>query len=248
MGEVSATKKEIKGKLENTPVPLIFHSIRDRQLTGRGTFEDGPRRVELFFREGQIVYAASNDPDMRLGEVLLREGYISLAQYLRSVELLLETGRRQGEILVEEGFITPHELEKGVRTQLREIVYNLMSWERGQYVIRWNPPREESVVIERNIYELILRGMRRVDRFSRLREVLFPWNRVVEMNTQISLEEARSIRLKEDERLVLEEVDGRKTIAQVIEHSPLPDQLAMQILYGLWWARIVVFREPPPSV
>lgn len=229
--------------MESTPLPLILHSIRDRRLTGRGSFEDENEKVELFFREGQIVFAASSNPDLRLGEILLREGMITLKQYQRSVDLLLETGRRQGEILVEEGFITKEELVLGVRTQLREIVYNLMLWEKGNYIIRWEQPLQESIFIERNLYELILRGMRRVRSFSRLREVLYPWDRVVILNTNLDMEEAKQIRLKEDERMVLEEVNGKQTVGEIVEKAPLPDFEVMQILYGLSWARLILFQS-----
>jgi hypothetical protein len=156
---------------------------------------------------------------------------------------LLETGRRQGEILVEEGFITKEELVLGVRTQLREIVYNLMLWEKGNYIIRWEQPLQESIFIERNLYELILRGMRRVRSFSRLREVLYPWDRVVILNTNLDMEEAKQIRLKEDERMVLEEVNGKQTVGEIVEKAPLPDFEVMQILYGLSWARLILFQS-----
>jgi hypothetical protein len=85
--------------------------------------------------------------------------------------------------------------------------------------------------------------MRRVWRFSELREILEPWDRIVVMNTQLDLGEARTVRLKADEVMVMEAIEGKKTIAEIIESVSLPDQWVMQILYGLYWARLIQFRE-----
>jgi hypothetical protein len=241
--EEVAQRREIKGDLSVTPLPSILHSVRERELTGRGTFTRENRRVELAFRNGNIVHAANNDPDMRLGEILLRERMISLQAYQRSVTLLLETGRRQGEILLSEGFITEETLRRGVILQIKEIIYDLMTWNSGSFVYRWSNPFEDTILLETSIIELILRGMRRVWRFSELRQILEPWDRIVVLNTQLDLSEAREVRLKSDEVMVLESIDGKKTIAEIIETVSLPDQWVMQILYGLYWARLIQFRE-----
>lgn len=236
-------QRDIRGNLALTPVAHILQTVRGHKLTGRGTFSQANRKIELAFRDGQIVHAASNDPDQRLGEILLREGIITLDHYLKSVELLLETGKRQGEILLEEGYLDKHELKRGIRIQMKEIIYDLLAWESGEYLFRWTPPIEESVLLTVSIYELILRGMRRCDRFSKLRETLAPWHRAVALNTEIDREEARNIRLKEDETTVLGLVDGTRSVRSLIDFAPYPDLTTMQILYGLKWARIVTFVD-----
>lgn len=242
MVEEVSKRREIKGDLRATPLPSILHSVWERRLTGRGSFKQGEKKVELAFRDGNIVHAASNDPDLRLGEILLRERLITLEGYRRSVELLLETGKRQGEILLQEGLLSEEGLRRGVILQLKEIIYDLMSWKEGSFIYYWSNPFEDSILLETSIIELILRGMRRQWRFSELRAILEPWDRIVEMNTQLDLAEARQIRLKADEVMVLESIDGKKTIAQIIQGVALPDQWVMQILYGLYWARLILFR------
>lgn len=242
MVEEVSQRREIKGDLSATPLPTILHSVRERELTGWGTFLCDTRKAELAFRNGNIVFAASNDPDLRLGEILLRERLITLDAYRHSVTLLLETGKRQGEILLNEGLISEESLRRGVILQIKEIIYDLMTWKKGSFVFRWSNPFQDTILLETNILELILRGMRRVWRFSELRQILEPWDRVVEMNTQLDLKEARSIRLKADEVMVLEGIDGHKNIERVIREVALPDQWVMQILYGLYWARLIQFR------
>lgn len=241
---VDPARRDIHGSIAATPVANMLHTVRSHKLTGRGTFTHGEERVDLAFRDGQIVHAASNDPDLRLGEFLLGEGLLSLDQYRRSVEIMLDTGSRQGEILIDEGWLTEGELAHEIRKQMKRIVYGLMRWSEGNYLYRWTPPFDESIMLSTSIYKLILRGMRLEGRYSRLRDYLAPWHRLPRLNTNVDLEEARNIRLREDETTVLGFVDGKRGVQDVIRAVPLPDVEVMRILYGLGWARILQFVDP----
>jgi len=240
---MDAVKRDIRGRIAATPVAHMLHTVRDRELTGRGTFTCGKQKVELAFLSGQIVLAASNDPDLRLGEQLLTEGRITLRDYNESVQVLLETGERQGEILIDLGCVTRNELERAVRRQMQEIVFRLLQWSEGEYLYRWTEPPSDTVMLEQSLYELILRGMRREHRFSKLREALSPWQQKARLNTEIQMAQAQRVRLKEDEASVLQMIDGERSVAQIVEDAPLADLEALQILYGLKWARIIHLDE-----
>lgn len=241
---VDPARRDIHGNIAATPVANMLHTVRERKLSGRGTFSRGDERVDLAFRDGQIVHAAASDPDLRLGEFLLGEGILTLDQYRRSVEIMLDSGRRQGEILIGEGWIDDEELSHEIRKQMKRIVYGLMRWTEGSYLYRWTPPLEESILLRTSIYKLILRGKRLESRFSVLRDYLAPWHRIPRLNTNIDLEEAREIRLHDDETRVLAAVDGERDVAAVIRTSELPDLEVMRILYGLGWARILQIVDP----
>lgn len=242
--EPTTARRDIHGNIAATPVANMLHTVRERKLTGRGTFSQDSQRVDLAFRDGQIVHAAANDPDLRLGEVLLSDGVIGLARYNESVAAMLDTGKRQGEIFLEREWLTPGELAYEVRRQMKRIIYGLMHWESGTYLYRWTPPIEESILLDTSIYKLILRGMRLEARFSKLRDYLAPWHRIASLNTQVDLQEARTIRLREDETTVLGMVDGKRRLDEIIAEAPFPDLVVMQILYGLVWSRILRLVDP----
>ncbi len=239
----TAKQRDINGNVAATPVAHMLHTVRDRLLTGRGSFQLDDQKIDLSFKDGQIVHAASNDPDQRLGEIMLKEGMIGINDYLASVQAMLETGVRQGEYFVEAGILEPHELKRGIRIQMKEVIYRLLLWEEGTYRFRWGDPAEVSIELTTNLYELILRGMSRCDRFSRLRDVLAPWSRGCAINTEINADDARNIRLKEDETTILGLVNGERTLAEIIEKSPYADIETMQILFGMKWARIIALVD-----
>lgn len=77
-------------------------------------------RRRLFFENGSYTGAMSTDKEDRLGEVMWREGRISLDQLLIASESL-EPGKRIGRLLVELGYIEARELRGFLRKQARAV-------------------------------------------------------------------------------------------------------------------------------
>src|SRR5512137_1992262 len=107
----------IRGDLDNTGV-LIF---RNSEFT-----------KSLYVQKGHVLFAASTDPDERLGESLLQRGKISARQYLEASKLI-RPGRRLGAILVEMMALDPEDLIPAVEHQVRDILMDLFQWTRGEY-------------------------------------------------------------------------------------------------------------------
>lgn len=127
------TKPPTSGDIKNVDLPQILMQLHEEKITGSLSLQKGETIKSIHLKEGNIVYASSNLPGDRLGDMLLRLGRISPEQFHHSVELLRKTGRQQGAILVEEGYITAKELFEGLKDQVREIIYGLFLWEEGQY-------------------------------------------------------------------------------------------------------------------
>src|SRR5688572_32150468 len=66
----------LKGPLIDLPVPEILQHLKLSHATGILTLVAGGGRKALYMRDGRVVFASSNLPNDRLGEILLREGKI----------------------------------------------------------------------------------------------------------------------------------------------------------------------------
>ncbi|HTM19898.1 MAG TPA: DUF4388 domain-containing protein, partial [Kofleriaceae bacterium] len=102
-------------------------------FTGRVVFRDPPAEKTIHLDQGRPVFATSNLPHDRMGDLLFREGKITREQYARSREVVAESGRRMGEILVEMGFLTRRELLPAVRRHVEDIIYSLFAWSTGGF-------------------------------------------------------------------------------------------------------------------
>src|SRR2546422_6633730 len=89
----------------------------------------------VYFDGGTIIFAEIRSNPHPLGALLLRTGKITEADLERGRDMQQRQGdkRRIGEILVALGAITPRELERQVRFQIEEVVFEMMSWREGYF-------------------------------------------------------------------------------------------------------------------
>src|SRR5829696_4528341 len=118
----------LKGQLSELPVPEILQHLDQVHSTGILTLVSVGARKALYMKEGNVVFASSNLPNDRLGEILIREGKITVDEYESSIRAISK-GKRQGKVLVEMGALSPKDLWDGVQFQVREIVYSVFQWE-----------------------------------------------------------------------------------------------------------------------
>src|SRR6266542_11250 len=156
----------IQGTLAETTVPDLFRSLVRSGETGIVSLEAIGRNDTIYFNEGKIIYASSSDPDMGLGEVLLRSGELNLQQYNHAMEKLV-VSRRIGAMLVELGYLKPDELIRAVERQANAIVLNALAYRTGSYTIEFTAEFPDEVIALPLVTErLILDGVRRIDYWS----------------------------------------------------------------------------------
>src|SRR5688572_16593875 len=121
------------GNLENTNLADIFLNIYLAKQTGILRVSRDEVKKSIYFLDGSIVFAHSNQKYDRLGETLLRLGKITLEEFEIASRDVIEKGKRLGQALCELGFITPHEVNSSVHYQLQQITYSLFDWDSGEY-------------------------------------------------------------------------------------------------------------------
>ena len=163
----------LTGPIASETIPAMIHSVLTTSETGILTLREAGLEKSAYIREGKLVFARSNDPDDRLGELLLRRGYITVMGFESCTDDVKRLGRRLGELLVERDLITPEKLIEGVREQVREIVRSMFLWTRGEYSFLMGPlPTTEVITVRVNTYEIIRTGIERVKTWSRIRDAV----------------------------------------------------------------------------
>jgi hypothetical protein len=183
-------------------------------------------------QQGRVVYAASNNPDERLGESLLVRGKITARQYVEASKEI-RPGRRLGAILVELQALEPEELIPSVEQQVKDILMELFLWTHGSYelVIKDIDP-SNLVTLNISTENLILEGIRRSKLWSQvvrgigdIESIPFPTG-----NTEVLYK----LDLSEEEQEILAHVNGRQTIEQICQVSYLSNFETCRILWALW--------------
>jgi hypothetical protein len=157
------------GRIEGISFPDLLWALCRRRTTG--VLRIGSTGVEkaLYLERGRIVFASSSDPNDRLGELFLREGRVTLDRLEHSLARS-QNGKRLGTLLVESGALTADQLVQGVLAQVERIVLSLFAVEEGDYRFEDGPlPTDEVITLGMRTGELLLRGIRQIRSFGRIR-------------------------------------------------------------------------------
>jgi hypothetical protein len=218
----------LKGELAQLPLPDILQHLRQSKATGVLTVVRGGARKAFYVKQGSVVFASSNLPNDRLGEILLREGKITVEEYEASIKAISK-GKRQGRVLVEMGALSPKDLWEGVQFQVQEIVYSIFQWDDGQFHFEEsNLPEKERITVDLDIQALILVGIRRLDAGGPM-QARYPEGHLV-------LERAAAeagVQLEPYEAHVLNLVDGERSVVEICRESEIGDNETTKVLYAL---------------
>jgi len=184
----------IQGAIAETTVPDLFRSLIRSSETAIVMLEAGPRNDAVYVREGKIIFASSNDPDMGLAEVLLRMGELNLQQYSAAMEHMV-VPRRVGPLLVELGYIKPEEVMRSIERQASAIVFNSMRYRYGNYTIEFTAEFPEEILsLSLSTERLILDGVTGIEFWSLVTRGIGRFDRVLE---QVKSADARSYALED---------------------------------------------------
>jgi hypothetical protein len=200
----------------------------------------------VYFENGAVVYAAIRSNPHPLGELLLRSGKISEGDLARARDAQTRSAdtRRLGEILLEREAITRKELERQVRFQVEEVVFELLSWSEGFFRFEerstLDAPAEASIRISTE--SLLMEGARRIDEWSRI-EGKVPHLGVIPALAAVHDSHAALLDLLPNEWEVLAEIDGERDLRAIAANLARSDFDVARVVFGLLSTGIVELVE-----
>jgi DNA-binding response OmpR family regulator len=228
------------GNLRVIPLAEVLQVLQLQRQTGVCLVTSGKVEVAISFREGLIDLARSKGAadEFRLGRYLAEEGVVSQTE----VDNILQdrTGPRKllGEALVESGLITEDDLRRALIRQTSELIYEVLRWPDGRFSFS-NVASEAS---EQNrlglpVASIVMEGFRRVDEW-RLIEESIHFDEVL-LRDQMAVDALGSEKLTRQEQLVLDAIDGQRTVREIISSVVVGSFDACKILYQFLQSRLV---------
>jgi len=194
---------------------------------------------ELFFSEGEIVFASSTFPHEGLPEVLYDLGKINQAT-LKKIKEVGNAGTPVGKILVEKEIIAAKDLWLAIRQQVEAIIYSLFTFQDGSFCMRDRTIEKDKIVrLSMNTQNLIMEGLRRVD------ERALYAREVPSMEAVPVLGNQRGLSLDDDEQKMIEIIrDDQCNVKELIRRAGFGDFDGLRILHGLIRKKIITLEEP----
>lgn len=221
----------LRGEIETSSVPELLRSFLASGETGILTFRQGDVAKSLYLQAGKVVYAASTNPDERLGEHLLVKGRITVRHYIEASKLI-RPGRRLGTILVELEAIDSEELIAVVEQQVRDLLVDLMTWTHGEYelVMKAIDPAT-LVMVSIPLESIVLDGLRRSHAWSQISRGVGGID-AVPVRTGDGADVLYKLDLTEEEQELLARVNGAASIEQICAMSYLSNFETCRILWA----------------
>jgi hypothetical protein len=169
----------------------------------------------IFFKAGRVISSASNSPREYLGQFLISHGYLTEEELMKAMEVQHQSGILLGKILVMIEVIGEQDLQRLMRLKAEEEIYEIFLWHDADFhFIDDELPTMEMVPLQVDVTGIIMEGTRRVDEWTRIREVV-PNETVVPIIARtIDIND-----LDEVQRTIANSIDGNRTIADIVLES-----------------------------
>ncbi len=228
-----SAQEPLRGSAQASSLPALLRQLVRHRKTGLLRFSRGSTTKTAYLSEGRLIFATSTDPDDRLGEMLLQKGVITYAALEDSVRAI-QAGKRQGTILVESGAIRSRDLIEGVTEQVREVILSLFLAEEGDFEFtEGDLPSREVIVLRMSTSDLVMEGIRRLTRWSRIRAGVGSLSQryVLSRHSGGVLE---SMTLDKDEMGLVASLDGVMSLEAICAAVRSADFVVCRAVYGLW--------------
>ncbi|MGH7689467.1 MAG: DUF4388 domain-containing protein [Gemmatimonadaceae bacterium] len=223
----------IKGSLKEASLPDVLQLLAMGRKTGCLSVNHRTNFGYIYFDKGRISYASIVNRRDRLGDMLVKNGIITAAQLQSAIEAQnQERERRIGELLVEMGFLSRDALRQHIREQIEEAVYFLFTWNQGSFNFEADvQPDEQEFLVSINPESLLLEGARRVDEWTLVEKKIPTFDIVFEVDRPRI--QGNDLGLTPDQQGLLDLVDGRRDVQQIIDASGMGEFEVGKVLYGL---------------
>lgn len=235
----------LQGQLRDFSATEILQLLGSQKKTGCVTFEQGGERRVVHVIDGRIVSTrmpglAKDDPLL----AFLRVTHRLSDEQLRGIATIQrESGRDLEDLLLNGRYLSEDELTLALERQILDDIMGVARWTDGSYEFDPHARWTQRPLMRLGIEGVIMEAARRADERKRYDERLGDPQAVLGLRDLPDPSES----LTEEERELFGIVDGRRTLAEVLEAAPLTDFEGREALHRLLesgWIEVVGRRDP----
>lgn len=154
------------GDLQDLPLQDILYVLSSHGKSGRLTLSIPTDEITLIFDRGRVASVTTSDVNLRIGRLLIDQGYVSDEQMEQALALqAVESGHsRIGDVLVDLGFVNLQQIGKAVAAQFEASLFRILIQPGGSFAFTSEEPAwEEPLIEEIPIEPMLLNAMRLAD-------------------------------------------------------------------------------------
>ena len=239
------------GDLAVVSIADVLLLLQDRQHSGALHLVGSEASIDIFVNKGRIDFASARGvaDEFLLGHFLVRSGQI---ERVKLDEVLVQRSAAPGAGLLgadlcRRGLISEAGLRKAMAQQTTALVFEGLRWGEGHF--SFHPAAEPSpaareATLGLPIDGLIMQGLRRVDEWRVISQEIDNFDLVFVRNEDkiASFDEHGFLR---EEAALLEIVNGKNTVRDIIRLSKMGSYDVTQVLFRLLRGRFIRRRVAP---
>jgi CheY-like chemotaxis protein len=244
----------LRGDLRVVPLAEVLQLLDVQEQSGVLTVERSGARVDIYFRRGRVDQAvAEGVPDeFLLGRFVLDAELMSRADFESFLESrAMNTGAKLlGQALVRLQHIAEGDLKACLTRQSSELIYEILRWRHGRFRFSAGlelPPSVIDAALGLDVEAVLMEGYRRVDEWHLIERAIDNFD-VVFLRNEDSVAQMGRGRLTREELAVLELVNGKNTVKDIIRKSRMGSFEVSKMLYRLLSIKLVRRRVLPVAV
>lgn len=221
-----------KGRFDNYLFPHLLLYLIEKRFTGELVLAHDRVKKAIYFQDGRIIFAHSNEERLRLGKLLINQGKLTEKQ-LKAAQQMVDNSHTLAQVLLRLGFIEKTELLLGAKRQVAEILLSTFQWKEGSYWIYKGELPKRLPKLPLNAIQLIFNGIFQIkDRQWFEKQVGDP--SVVFQLSDNFMAGYRLLSYNEMVDLIVTKIDGNRNLEGIISLLGRENYfLALQVLYGL---------------
>lgn len=252
-GDGGIDEPVLAGDLRLVPIAEVLQLLAAQAHSGILSISRARGRIEVFFRQGRIDFAAAQG----IGEEFILGRFVVALQLMTKpdLEAFLKSRaegskRLLGQQLVKLGYISDAELGQAITKQTCELVYEILRWNFGRFAFRATRDLPSSAVeasLGLEVDGILMEGFRRVDEWHLIEREIENFDLVFLRNEDAVAQMGRG-RLTREELTILELVNGKHTVKEIIRQSRMGSFDVSKMLYRLLSIKLLRRRVMPVAV
>lgn len=232
---------QMTGQIIDFRLSDTFIGLKRSRKTGLFRVTDGGISRSVYYRDGDMIFAASDHRDERLGDMLVTRGQITAEQYALAVAEMKKTGERLGKALVGLGYLTPRTVLEAVWSQVEGIIMNLFHLTDGCFIFEERPlPTEELITLNLSTANLIYYGLKKGP-VAFANELPSPERVLYFSSDPVSL--FQDLRLDEAGKKVIAAVDHKLSINDIIAKTGLGRSEVIRTVHALLSTMVITTEK-----
>jgi CheY-like chemotaxis protein len=249
----------LQGDLRVVPIAEVLQLLQNQAHSGVLTVARARGKVDVCFRQGRVDFAVAHN----LGEEFLLGRFVVALQLMSKPDLEAFIGARAelkrgaegrrvplGQQLVKLGYVSEGELRQAITKQTCELVYEILRWNFGQFAFRATrdlPPLAVDAALGLEVDGILMEGFRRVDEWHLIEREIENFDLVFLRNEDAVAQMGRG-RLTREELTILELVNGKNTVKEIVRQARMGSFDVSKMLYRLLSIKLIRRRVMPVAV